>query len=352
MMSFDQLESIWPVHGGVLVENDKIYCVAGRTVFLDGGMRLLQLDPRTGEKLSEKMLDQFDPNTGKNLQFLTEGFDMPVGLNDILSSDGKHFYMRSQQFDMDGNRTFIGVRDAMDQAGDGAHVFSPLGFLDDSLFYRSYMMYGKTVKSGAGHWALMGKTTPSGRLIAVGDRTVYGFGYKPEFFVESLVYDFQLYAAEMAGDKRSMEKIVHPPQDFSITVRYLADWKLRQGLPKDEQTAVQYKWKVEDPPLQARGLIVAGKTIFVAGPPDILSEEETFFTLDDEDVRKKLEEQEAILKGKDGSIMWAVDAKTGIKLSEYRLDSLPVWDGMAAANGSIFLSTIDGEVICYSRRKI
>ena len=352
MMSFDQLESIWPVHGSVLVENDKVYCVAGRTVFLDDGMRLLQLDPRTGEKLSEKILDQFDPNTGKNLQFLTEGFDMPVGLNDILSSDDKHIYMRSQQFDMDGNRTFIGIRDAMDQAGDGAHVFSPLGFLDDSLFYRSYMMYGKTVKSGAGHWALMGKTTPSGRLIAVDNNTVYGFGYKPEFYVESLVFDFQLYAAELAGNKSSMEKIVHPAQDFSKVVRYLSDWKLRQGLPGDEQTAVQYKWKVEDPPLQARGLVVAGKTIFVAGPPDILKEEDTFFNLDNEAVRKKLEEQEALLEGKGGSVIWAVDAKTGEKLSEYKLDSMPVWDGMAAANGSVFLSTVDGEVICYSGKKI
>jgi hypothetical protein len=351
-MCFEQLESVWPVHGSVLVENDKVYCVAGRTVFLDGGMRLLQLNPGTGEKLSEKILDRFDPNTGKELQYLTEGFDMPVGLNDILSSDGKHFYMRSQQFDMDGNRTFIGVRDAMDQSGDGAHVFSPLGFLDDSLFYRSYMMYGKTVKSGAGHWALMGKTTPSGRLIAVGDNTVYGFGYKPEFFVESLVFDFQLYAAEMAGNKSSMEKIINPPGEMWTVIKNMSDWKLRQGLPKDEQTAVQYKWKVADPPFQARGLIVAGKTIFVAGPPDIVSEEDTFFTLDDEAVRQKLEEQSAMLKGKGGSTMWAVDAKTGKKLSEYKMDSLPVWDGMAAANGSVFLSTIDGEIICFSGKRI
>ncbi len=352
MMSYEQLESVWPVHGSVLVENDKVYCVAGRTVFLDGGMRLLQLNPRTGEKLSEKILDQFDPNTGKDLQLLTEGFDMPVGLNDVLSSDGKHFYMRSQQFDMDGNRTFIGIRDAMDQAGDGAHVFSPLGFLDDSLFYRSYMMYGKTVKSGAGHWALMGKTTPSGRLIAVGDNTVYGFGYKPEFYVESLVFDFQLYAAEMAGNKSSMEKITNPSGDWPTVVKYLSDWKLRQGLPGDEQTAVQYKWRIDDPPLQARALVVAGKTIFAAGPPDIVSEEDAFFALDDETVRKKLEEQSTMLKGKGGSIMWAVDAKTGEKLSEYKLDSLPVWDGMAVANGSIFMSTTDGEVIRFSGKGI
>ncbi|MBN2061152.1 MAG: PQQ-binding-like beta-propeller repeat protein, partial [Deltaproteobacteria bacterium] len=71
MMSFEQLESVWPVHGSVLVQNDRLYCVAGRTMFLDGGMRLLQLNPRTGEKLSEIVLNEIDPNTGKDLQFLS-----------------------------------------------------------------------------------------------------------------------------------------------------------------------------------------------------------------------------------------------------------------------------------------
>jgi outer membrane protein assembly factor BamB len=149
-----------------------------------------------------------------------------------------------------------------------------------------------------------------------------------------------------------MEKIINPLGEMWTKIKYMSDWKLRQGLPKDEQTAVQYKWKVADPPFQARALIVAGKTIFVAGPPDIVSEEDTFFTLDDEAVRQKLEEQSAMLKGKGGSTMWAVNANTGKKLSEYKLDSLPVWDGMAAANGSVFLSTIDGEVICFSGKRI
>ena len=352
MMSYEQLESVWPVHGSVLVENDKVYCVAGRTVFLDGGMRLLQLNPRTGEKISEKILDQTDPKTGKDIQFLSVSLDMPVGLNDILSSNGKHFYMRSQEFDMDGNRTFIGVRDVKDQTGEGAHVFSPIGFLDDSIFYRSYMMYGKSVKGGWGSWEMMGKMTPAGRLIAVDANTVYGFSRKPEFYSESVVIDFQLYAAEMAGDKQSIEKIMEQPKvmdafDKSL-FNYAGDWKLRQGLPKDKQTAVQYKWKVEDPAFQALALLVADDIMFAAGPPDIISEEDAFFALDDQAVLDKLAEQSAVLKGKDGSIIWAVDTKTGNKIAEYKMESMPVWDGMAAAGGNIFMSTINGDVVCYS----
>jgi outer membrane protein assembly factor BamB len=356
MMSYEQLESVWPVHGSVLVENDRIYCLAGRTVFLDGGMRLLQLNPETGEKLSETVIDEIDPNTGKDIQFLSVSLDMPVGLNDILSSDGEHFYMRSQQFDMEGNRTFIGVRDVKDQAGAGAHVFSPIGFLDDSQFFRSYMMYGKSVKGGWGSWEMMGKMTPAGRIIAVDDNTVYGFSRKPEYYSESVVIDFQLYAAEMAGDSQSIEKITAMPKEMNAfnkgLFNYAGDWKLRQGIPKDEQTAVRYKWKIEDPAFQARALVVAGSTMFAAGPPDIISEEDAFFALDDQAVRDKLAEQSAVLKGKDGSIMWAVDTKTGKKLAEYKLEFMPVFDGMAAANGKIFMSTMDGDVICYSGRGI
>lgn len=357
MMYFEQLESVWPVHGSVLVQDDKVYCVAGRTMFLDGGMRLLQLNPKTGEMISEIIMDEKDPRTGKNLHSLVESLDMPVGLSDILSSDGEYIYMRSQQFDLDGNRTFIGVRDVRDQSGEGAHVFSPIGFLDDSQFFRSFMMYGKSVKGGWGGWEMMAKTAPAGRLIAIDDNTVYGFSRKPEFYSESVVIEFQLYAAEMAGNKESIDKITAPPKppvdafDKGL-FNYAGDWKLRQGLPGDEQTAVQFKWKIDEPPFQARALALAGKTLFVAGPPDIMSEEEAFFAMDDTAIQEKLAEQSALLRGKGGGIMWAVSALTGKKLSEYNLDTLPVWDGMAVAAGKLYMTTMNGEVYCYSGKGI
>ncbi len=353
MMAFEQLESVWPVHGNVLIQDDKVYCVAGRTVFLDGGMRLLQLNPRTGEKISEIILDEIDPQTGENLHEYIVQLDMPVGLPDILSSDGKHIYMRSQQFDLDGNRLQIGVRDVTDQAGEGAHVFSPVGFLDDSQFSRSYMMYGKSVKSGWGGWEVMAKVTPSGRLIAVDEDTVYGYGRKPEFLAESIVLEFQLYAAEKAGDRRSIELITGPGKgpanafDKSL-FNYAGDWKLRQGLPKAEQSAVQFKWLVDKPPLQVRAMVLADETLFISGPPDVVDEEEAFFALNDTEVLAKLAEQSEMLNGKEGAVLWAVSTKNGEKLAEYKLESLPVWDGMVAANGKLYLTTLNGEVISYA----
>jgi len=105
--AFEQLESVWPVSGSVLVQNGVASFVAGRSMFLDGGLRLFRLDAATGRKLSEAVLDDRDPESGENLQVHVKGLDMPVALPDVLSSDGRFLYMRSQRFDLEGKRLEI-----------------------------------------------------------------------------------------------------------------------------------------------------------------------------------------------------------------------------------------------------
>ncbi|MEJ2111630.1 MAG: hypothetical protein P8Z37_17320 [Acidobacteriota bacterium] len=159
----------------------------------------------------------------------------------------------------------------------------------------------------------------------------------------------------MSGDSKSIEKITKAPGPNADAFdkglfNYAGDWKLRQGIPKDEQTAVRYKWKSDKPPLQVRAMVLANDTLFVAGPPDIVDEEEAFFALDDDAILKKLAEQSELLKGKEGGLMWAVSAKNGHKLSEYKLDDLPVWDGMVATEGRLFMTTMNGEIACFSEK--
>ena len=57
VMSYGQLESAWPVHGSVLIENNEIHCLAGRNMFLDGGLCYPRLEPATGRKISETIMD-------------------------------------------------------------------------------------------------------------------------------------------------------------------------------------------------------------------------------------------------------------------------------------------------------
>ena len=75
-----------PWHGSVLVVKDSVYCVAGRSAFLDGGLRFYRLDAHTGEMLAVCKIDETDPRSGQNIQKLQSGWcglTMPVANPDI-----------------------------------------------------------------------------------------------------------------------------------------------------------------------------------------------------------------------------------------------------------------------------
>jgi len=48
--------------------------------------------------------------------------------------------------------------------------------------------------------------------------------------------------------------------------------------------------------------------------------------------------------------VWVASEADGSHLAEHPLKSPVVWDGMAAADGKLFLSTADGTVICLGSR--
>ncbi|MHC4463929.1 MAG: outer membrane protein assembly factor BamB family protein, partial [Planctomycetota bacterium] len=300
MTSFEQLESVWPVSGSVLVLNDTVYCIAGRSMFLDGGLRFLQLDPITGSKISENVLDELDPETGQSLQAKIKGLNMPPALPDVLSSDSQYVYMRAQRFDLQGNRVeVITPANASDQYGEGVHLFGSTGFLDGSWFHRAYWIFGKTFLSGAGGWYQAGKNAPAGRILAFDDSRVYGYGRQPQYFKWSTTLKNHLFCAEKYPESESIE----------------------------------YHWTDRSVPLMARAMVLAGKTLFIAGPPDVVDEEVAFdFWTNpgiDPDIPTKLDEQDAAFEGQRGALLRAVSALDGSTTGEYNLESPPVWDGMA-----------------------
>ncbi|MBS3771775.1 MAG: PQQ-binding-like beta-propeller repeat protein, partial [Bacteroidales bacterium] len=76
IVSHGQLESAWPVHGSVLVENGSVYFAAGRSSFLDGGIYLYRLDPQTGKILTHKIIDSRDEKTGHQPENIIKGFEI------------------------------------------------------------------------------------------------------------------------------------------------------------------------------------------------------------------------------------------------------------------------------------
>lgn len=201
-MAYEQLESLWPVHGSVLVNANQVYAVAGRSNFLDGGLRLVRLDLATGKKLSETIMDETNPETGNNLQEKVAILQMPVGLPDILSCDGRFIFMKSQKFDLEGNRLEIGPNagDFQDQVkkqrGADAHIFAAMGFLDDTWFHRSYWVLGQSFAGGHGGYYQAGRFAPSGRIMVKGNGYVFGYGRKPEYLRWTTTLEHQLFAAD------------------------------------------------------------------------------------------------------------------------------------------------------------
>ena len=356
-MSFEQIESVWPVHGAVLVHDDVVYCTAGRSMFLDGGIHLLRLDAVTGRKLSETILDETDPTTGEGLQAKTRTLNMPVALPDVLSCDGRYVYMRSQKFDLDGTRPAIPTphddptRHPANQAGDDVHLFCPTGLLDGSWFHRGYWLYGKTFSSGCDYWFRAGRFVPAGRLLVFDDQTVYGYGRKPNLFVWTPVLEYHLFAADKFSKAERIEHVVQANEKMRAQERWsIMNRFTTTAAPKEDISAVGLEWSSEDPDLLVRSMVLAGGKLFVAGPPDVVDEEVVFQEPFDSAIQEKLARQAAALEGGEGGFLHAVDARTGKNLSTLRLSSPSVWDGMAAANKRLYVATTDGKVICLQGR--
>ena len=336
MGAFGQLESVWPVHGSVLVQNDAVTCVAGRSMFLDGGLRLLRLDAKTGRKRSETILDDRDPATGENLQTHIRGLNMPVALPDILSSDGKYVYMRSLPFSLEGKRKFVTYVDVKDQRGDDVHLFSPTGFLDDSLWHRTYWVYGRAFASGAGGYHRAGRVAPAGRILVFDDKTVYGYGRLAKYYRWTTPLEFHLFATGKqpeivaVGTERKPVRKKGKPTGMSRILRV---------------TGFVSSWS-DDTSVQVTAMVLAGEVLFVAGPPDVENEEESVKTLNDPVTVRKLAEQSAAFEGRRGALLMAVSPSDGQKLAAYRLESMPRFDGLIAAAGRLYLATVDGKVLC------
>ncbi len=187
-MVFEQLESLWPVPGSVLVE-DGVVSFRGWALSLPR-RRDAFLPARGGERQSARA--QGDrrprPRVRGDLQDRIQTLQMPVALNDILSSDGKLTYLRSQKIEKDGERIEIGPvsgnasAQGAKQSGEGAHVFAPMGFLDDTWFHRSYWVYGRNFAGGHNGYHQAGKFAPSGRILVFNDDKVFGYGREPQYY--------------------------------------------------------------------------------------------------------------------------------------------------------------------------
>jgi len=324
LMAWEQLESVWPIHGSILIRNDEAWFVAGRSSFLDGGLQMYRVKPETGEVISHAT---FDGKTDDGRVLTGAEEKRLVGLTDVLSASNDCVFMRAGVFKLEGDqikrkllpgskvvRYSRGPKPAERIPGEARpHLFSSYGFLDDSWFHRSYWVYGELC-SHRHSYAGTGKGKPAGRILVCDEQNVYGFGRQKKYFNWTTPMEYRLFAEPKNGP-------------------------VVKGVNKA-------LWET-NVPILTRGLVLAGSTLFAAGPPDVLDETMPQIRTDAPEVFKAVEEQEAALAGERLGILLAVSKEDGQVKYRCDLDAPPVFDGLIAANGRLYLSLKDGTVQCW-----
>jgi hypothetical protein len=302
IVAFGQLESVWPVTGSVLVQDGVVYCTAGRSSFLDGGMVLHRLDPATGKLLGRTRFYSRDPETGEQPEAIIEDVELPGALPDILVCDGQYIYLRDKVLDLNG----------VEQKTYRPHLYSSAGLLDDNWWHRTYWLWGERTWGRASGWHVIPNFRPSGRILVTDQSTVFGYGRKR--VRGNTLQGYHLFQAD--------KKVV--PVDKRIENNNVALMKYQRP------AKVVYHWSREVP-LVVRAMVLAGDVLVAAGPPmapaDAGVNEPTF-------------------DASSPAVLMAFRAEDGTDLSRAKLDAPPVFDGLIAANGRLYVALTNGTVVC------
>jgi hypothetical protein len=306
-VAFGEVESPWPVHGSVLVVGGNTYFVAGRSSLLDGGLTAFVLEARTGRLIERKQLHEVQTDTR------TSGKLPQAGLPDILVTDGAGVYMRNLRLPFE---TPLPKGLDPDMALLQLRLVASAGFANAQWFHRVSWGLGRSAR---------------GYQIAFDRRMAYAAdtgGSGNQFFYVP------------AGGDRS--RVIGGPQVKAAS--WLSKVKVTRGgyilearpqrLPKRAgRGKVRPKgWKQEAFPICPWSMVVVGKVLWVAGFPDAIDPKDPWATFE----------------GRRGGVLRALSSDDGSTLTEHALESPPVWNGMAAARGRLYLSTRDGRLLCFA----
>ena len=370
IVAFGRLESPWRVHGSVLVLDGVAYCTAGRSTYLDGGIWVYGLDPDTGKILHETRLDTW-ARTRKDAEGkpFIPAYTMEGSHSDVLVSEGGFIYLGQYKLDRalaeqpvpyvlpgpgerregmdlrkqpfvsddvagsqkyeDHQRRYVerAMKAVVDRTvkahGDysfghrrmGRHVFSTAGFLDDSWYNRTFWMY-----SAAWPGFYLGhRAAKTGQLLVVGARKTYAVQAFPLRNLQSPLFEPGQKGYLLFADDNANEPVLgHRTQGTT------KGWGWTRSRPP-----VWHAWV----PVRIRAMVLAGERLVVAGPPDVVAPDDPM----------------ASFEGRKGAVLRVLAAADGKPLAQRKLAAPPVFDGLIAAAGSLFLCTTDGRVACLGK---
>ncbi len=340
-VAMDQVESLWPVHGSVLVlpgagdgGTAVAYVSAGRSTWLDGGIHLYALDPATGRVLHRTRFRTDDPefrggkdkaddahqrriaqNTTDYKTFLqsdrSDAFSMAGGaISDVLVSNGTDVFLHHVRFGSD-----LARREAM-----GRHLFSTSSLLDDAENHRSHWVLGTGDFSRipvAYSWIVNRPTRRSpGIAVPTG--------------ITMIFTDGAVWGVQRKGDANGRYRLFRGPNaPFSPDEKeHLPDFREREKGKKGDMRS--YEW-THDLPIRPRAMLKAGERLVLGAWP----------------VEVPGDDPHAAYEGRLGGSLWLVSAEDGTRTGEIALEDPVVWDGLAAAHGRLYVATASGRVLCF-----
>ncbi len=289
----DRLESAWPIHGSVLVHGGVVYFAAGQSSYLDGGIRLVGLDARTGAVRC-------------TTTFSTEGVSQSGGLPDVLVSDGQEIFMRHMRYD-------LSLRPA--KGGGVRALVADTGLLEDCWGHRWNWILGG------------GGICPAGKLLVFDGGMAYGV----QTFYTFLKHDKSMQPSTHTGHLH--QKYARYTKDgFPIGTRLFAQENTLGGASRRRWllNSNKHVWNSKTL-VQFRAMVLAGDALFGAGWKDSVKVFEGNPNEDGE------------------TVLMVISAADGKTLGEYPLEAQPVFDGLAAAYGRLYLAMKDGTVTCWGR---
>jgi outer membrane protein assembly factor BamB len=308
-----QVESAWPVHGSVLVRDDTVYFTAGRSSHLDGGIHVYALHPHSGEVLHETLLNSEEPDVSK---YGGRPFDIEGARSDILVAGKEDIYLFQNRFNSSLTpQPMPRITKLGDRMGE-PHLMTTDGFLDKTWFNRTYWIHSER---WPGYYFTY-RGPKSGQILVFDDATTYALkvyterrGHSPEFQPGT---GYQLIA------DRNTTKPVLDVMDIGA--------EKGRGFSRTELPVWSKKI-----PIRIHGMLLAGEHLYLVGPPDLSPEEGAY---------------EAMI-GKRGAVFRVVSTADGGTLVEFTMDEVPVFDGLIAAGDRLYMSTMDGTLICLGEKK-
>jgi hypothetical protein len=340
IVSYERIESSWPVHGSVLIANDVAYFAAGRSSYLDGGIMAYGLDVHTGNVVYNHHLD--GPHPDIKAPDAGRPHSMEGALPDIFVSDGADLYMRRIKFDAELNRKIVKANTRNDEKDVGVNRLTATGgFLDTTGSDRMFWMYSNWWPG----FTFAQYSPKAGQLVVFNDNTTYAvkYFYQRAFLSPAFTPGEKGYLL-FADDNDNQPKFV----DEDNGKKWLP-WgpekltKIHENLLRGpgEDKRIGYvrgegkpeKWHTMIP-VRVRAMLLAKNHLIVAGPKDAIDPEDPHATFE----------------GRTSSILQIVSPADGKILNEMQLKATPVFDGMAAASGKLFISMKNNTLICLGEK--